>query len=570
MKKRNLFNITFIAIISFILCYSFIFDEIQFGHDGLFHISRIYGIVDALKDGQLVPRIYPTFNNNFGYGTSLFYCDLFFLPFALLYLCGLPIIICYKTMIIFYTVLSVIIAFIVSKKIIKEKSEIVPYISTILYTFSSYHILDLYLRHAMGEVLAITFIPLFVYSTYELFIEKKNSWLLLGISFSLLLFSHNLTFALYCFLFLILIIIYTLFNIKDTTEIKRLLITTLKGTIFAILLSSWFLLPMLEQMLSQSFKVNTYGMYYDLRNNMASFIKMIDPTNIVFINSKKFFDFGPGFILIVISVLYLFIKKNKYISTLFIISWFLILCETGVIPLYLVKQLGVIQFLFRFNIVIFPLLTIISSYVLLAISNKNIQTFLIILICICSLISIVSFYSYYNGGYYYYSNDAGPEIIFDQTHYLDFGYNYSELAAGDYLPAGIDIDYLAYPRHIREMTSEYSYNEIIFDYEIIAYESKMQFIHNFEDNMLIAFPKTYYKGYQAFIIDDGKWIKLETVNIPHYHLVGAYVPKGEHEIFLQYSGTKVQKVSTLISLSTLALLFIFIHRRNNEKNKTIS
>lgn len=573
-RKRLIFNIVFIATISFILCSPYIFSNFHQGHDGLFHLARLCGISEAIRDGQIIPRIYPSFNNNFGYGTPLFYCDFFLMPFGILYLLGLPLIVSFKLMLIFYTSLSVVVIFYVSNKIFKNNCYI-PYITTILYSFASYHIIDLYVRVALGEVLAITFIPLLLYSFYLLFIEKKNCWLLLSTGFVLLLFSHNLSFALYCILFALLIILHFIFNRRDTYEIKRILKEVSKATVFAVLISAWFLFPMLEQTLDQDFKVNYYGSYYKMEDYLTNIFQLINPQNILILEGTRFCELtGPGVLLIFISLLYLYIKKNKYVTSIFIISWILLLIEAGLIPVYQISQLGVLQFLFRFSIVIFPLLVFISSYILYNISNKKLINVLSVIIIISSALTIsTSQYTYfYSGIYSGYEDSTDKEILFDQNNYLQNGYNYGQLSAGDYLPAGISLDFLSYPKHIREMTGEYSYNEIIFDYEITTYSSKMEFTHFFEKDCLIMFPKTYYKGYQAFIIDGDEWINLETVNVPNYRLVGAFVPEGEHHILLKYSGTIVQKVSSLLSFASICSLlayYKFILRPKNEKIKRL-
>lgn len=562
------FDFIFILFISFLLCYQFIFNDISFGHDGLFHISRLYGISEAFKDGQVIPRIYPTFNNNFGYATPLFYCDFFLIPFALMFSYGMPIVVSFKVMIVFYSTLSVINTFIVSKKILNGKNTIIPYIATILFSFANYHLIDLYVRLALGEIFAISFIPFFFYATYELFIEKKNCWLILGLSFSLLVFSHNLTFAIYCLLFFVFIVLYIFFNINNTKEIKRMLLVILKGAIFGFLLSSWFILPMLEQFMSQSFRVNTYGTYNYMQDYLTSIFELINPTNLFVDSSKRFFDLaGPGFILIVLSTFYLFVKKNKYITSLFAISWVSIICETGIIPIYLFKHIGVFQFLFRLNIFVFPLLTIVSAYVLFNVSNRKTTIFTIVLICVCSGISLFSSFNYYGDEYDHYGNNATIEELFNHDKYINNGgYNGSELASADYLPADTGINFLTYPRHIREVLGDYEFNEIIFDYEIENNGSKMKFTHNFEKDMLIMFPKTYYVGYRAFIInDDGKWTELDTVNVPNYCLVGANVSYGNHTILLQYSGTKIQKISTLVSFSTFIFSCVYMFYKVHTK-----
>ena len=568
-SKRYFKEIVFILLVAFILCIPFLFWDLHGGHDGVFHIGRLVGICEGFKDGQVIPRIYPEFNNNFGYGTPLFYCDLFLYPFAILYYFGVPLIISFKLMLIFYTLLSVVIVFVVLKRMFKN-SDAAVFIGTILYSFANYHIMDLHVRLALGEIFAITFIPLVIYAIYSILVENKNAWFLLGISFSLLLFSHNLSFALYCVLFAVLLIIYFIYNLKTKKKLKTFL-TVFKGTILAILLSSWFLLPMLEQTLSQDFLFQGYGRYYDLSSSITPLKELINPLNIIIKNGGSFADnVGPGISLLTLFVICFFIRKIDYIKVLLFISLVLLLMVTGIIPIYRYNSVfGILQFVFRLYILIFPLLVIIAAYVISHIKKKWLLIALTIFIILTSAISIISCYRnyYFNASISYYTNDTSEEDLFADKLFVDDGYNYGQMMAKDYLPAGMELDYYAYPRHIREMLDEYTYNEIIYDYEITEEGSAMSFAYDFVDDKLLMLPKTYYKGYQVFLTEGPEWIKLDTINLPNYRLVGFVAPSGQHSVLLKYSGTLIQKISPFVSVGSLLGTIVYLLYREKKDAK---
>ena len=156
-------------------------------HDTSFHMYRIQGVVNALQDGQFLPKIYPYANNGFGYATPLFYCDVFVYPFAILFYLGVPLVVSYKIMRCFYICFSVFSIFYTTEKIFENK-KIAPYIATLLYTYCNYHLYDVYLRDAFGEYLALAFIPMIVLSIYKVLEKRENSWILICVSFSSLLF----------------------------------------------------------------------------------------------------------------------------------------------------------------------------------------------------------------------------------------------------------------------------------------------------------------------------------------------------------------------------------------------
>ena len=69
-----------------------------------FHMQRLSAIADELRMNGLsaLPiRIYHTTLNNYGYGSPMFYGDIFMWPFALLVVCGVSVINAYKIMNIF-------------------------------------------------------------------------------------------------------------------------------------------------------------------------------------------------------------------------------------------------------------------------------------------------------------------------------------------------------------------------------------------------------------------------------------------------------------------------------------
>ena len=95
-------DIVFILLATLLFLLPLLYNSMSEGHDLRFHLYRLVGIVDGLKDHQLPVRVYPIANNDFGYGTPLFYCDYFLYPFALLYgFLNIPLIKTFKIMLVF-------------------------------------------------------------------------------------------------------------------------------------------------------------------------------------------------------------------------------------------------------------------------------------------------------------------------------------------------------------------------------------------------------------------------------------------------------------------------------------
>ena len=86
MKQRRkylliVFSALAITIVSLIPFYS---ESIFNSQDLSFHLSRIDGVLTCLQDRQFPFAIYPFKNNGYGYGSPLFYCDIFLVLPALL------------------------------------------------------------------------------------------------------------------------------------------------------------------------------------------------------------------------------------------------------------------------------------------------------------------------------------------------------------------------------------------------------------------------------------------------------------------------------------------------------
>lgn len=552
-------EILFLIFISIAFCFPFFDESMYVYHDSFFHTHRIAGILDAFRDGQVIPRIYPYTNNGYGYASPLFYCDLFLYPFAILYFIGVPLVICYKLAVSFYSILSIIIVFVVSRKtFISIKTS---FFCTILYTFCNYHLYDVYARSAFGEILAIAFIPIIFYAIYLTFIKHEDRWKLLGCSYALLVMSHLITFVYYCVLFGIFIVFYFIY--KDNRKyIKDISITLIKAIILALMLSSWYLMPMLEQMMDQTFIANKLSIIYDLKNSILPITAILNPFAILDTSSIHIFKLANiGYPLLFLPLVCLINKryKNKYISFIVFISYFLILSMIGLIPLYKLKILRFMQFLFRLYIVIFPLLTLACAYLFEMMSqnyrNKKLLNITLIIVSIYSMLNIgIIGTPIITATKHIISNYDTRERMynFDKERKLR-DHNSLEISGGEYLPTTEIVDYLDETTFIKELRDD-GYVDLIYNFE--RYFSEISFEYTFEKDITIILPQTYYKGYQAYEIIDGQEIKIDTRNNPIYKKVTFDVEEGYHHYVCRYEGTHIQKVTAIISLTTFIVLLI--------------
>ena len=227
-------------------------DLLALEHDTLFHLSRIEGLSEALRRGDFLPALYPYKNNGFGYASPLFYCDILLTPFSLLYLAGLPLSWCYKLLIFAATLFS---TYAVLRLLVRiTGNSFTACALSAAFCFSSYRVTDVYVRGAVGEMMAIGFLAVVVTGLRDLLEteESRGGWLLFA-GLCGLIFTHNLTFL---FGAVSAVLITAGFAGRIRT---RILCAGLSAVLGAFLCTAWFTLPMIEQLHSQEFILHYYA-----------------------------------------------------------------------------------------------------------------------------------------------------------------------------------------------------------------------------------------------------------------------------------------------------------------------
>ena len=398
-------------------------------------------------------------------------------------------------------------------------------LGSIIYAFAPYRLVDMYERGALGETLAFIFIPIVVYGIYEILFKNKKKYHVLVIGMTGLILSHIVS----AYITILLLIIFCILNIKQLFKEKRILYLLL-ATLITLLLTSYFSIPMLEQMLSQKF-------YYSNTSNIQEFVlsNRTVPIYLLFIGIPNFrralfkkFWVPSGIGIIFIYIIYKKIKhkeiKNKFINQSVIISIITLLLTT-ITPFWKLnitkKLLFMIQFPWRLYMI---------PTVLLTISGNKINTIRnIFIISMASVISMTAI-------------SILPKRI---TEVKEYDASYSE-----YLPVEINKEFI----NRRELITsnnplEYTIKKEKLNLEI-TFKQK-------EKNTEIELPLIYYKGYEA---------KLENQKLNMYKtnngLVGIKINDiKEGKIRISYVGTNLQKITKITSLVTLVSLIIIKGRK---------
>lgn len=519
-------------------------DLLPVEHDTFFHLSRIEGLSKAIQNNDFLPAIYPDKNNGFGYASPLFYADILLTPAALIHLAGLPLSTTYKLVIIVETLFASYALMCLVFRITKHSSAAI--IGAAAYTFANYHITDVYVRGALGEVQAMVFLPILLEGIYILLYEQnERQWKCACFGLTALALTHNLTFLLSVILCIILFL-FRLFHLQ-----KETIIAVLKAAVVAFGLSAFFTLPMLEQLSSNAFYLNYYGTSSDLADGALPLWKYFANTTVFGYSSTALsidqqMLVNPGYFLTFVPLLYLFAKEKKpFITTCIILGYLFLFLPCSLIPWANLSILRILQFPWRLIQLSMLLLTIPAAYAFTSLFQK--RTVQIIAVFLLTAEGIWHIYPVTSRTFGMTSDMTWSDVTSGALTdpYYSATYMRVELAGGDYLPLSSP-DYRTLSPVIMDENLEP--RDISFQRQ---YGKLKLTIDKSACNTEIVLPLTWYKGYT--IVDEAG------NEIPCYQnnngLV-SFTPQREGTYTCYYKNTPLRTISTGISAMSFSLFII--------------
>lgn len=228
------------------------------GADWRFHLSRIEGIAQALREGQFPVRVYSQAKDGYGYAPSLFYGELFLYFPAVLRLLGMSVQGAYRTYAIAVQALTAGISFFSFRQMFRHNKTAL--VGSILYMLAPYHIYNIYWRTAVGEYTALAFLPLIPAALSLLYAQQKPdrhtarvACAELVVSFGALVQTHIISLELAT----LSTAVFCLYHFRRTFT-KRVLGVWTAAAGLVVLLNLWFLVPFLTLMLGGGYN-NMYG-----------------------------------------------------------------------------------------------------------------------------------------------------------------------------------------------------------------------------------------------------------------------------------------------------------------------
>lgn len=226
------------------------------GADLEFHLSRLEGIYQELKSGggQFPVRIQPGWLDGYGYAVSVFYGDILLYIPALLRIIGFTLEEAYKIYLGGVNIATVFLAFYAFKKM--ARNDVAAMAGSVLYAGSMVRISMLYTAMT-GSVSAMMFYPLIAAGFYLLFTqdteseEYKRTWILLTAGFTGILMTHMLS----CLIIGVYSVLLCVVMIKRLLR-KNTFLALVKAAGMTVLLSLWYLVPLLQYMVTEKLRIN--------------------------------------------------------------------------------------------------------------------------------------------------------------------------------------------------------------------------------------------------------------------------------------------------------------------------
>ncbi len=243
--KKHSREIAIILYTAFVASLPLFANGMMCGNDIRYHLVRIEGIADGIRNGVFPVKMYSVYNDSYGYPVGIFYGDVMLYVPAILRLIGFTIMQSYKAYIVMINILTTAIAFYCGKKMFR--SDVKAGVFSLAFTLSTYRLVCLYARAAVGEYSAFCFYPIVILAIWNIYTQDvknkeygKNS-LILALGMTGLIYNHILSTE----MFVMSLILVALALVKKTFR-KETIYVYIKAVVICGVICLAFIIPFLE------------------------------------------------------------------------------------------------------------------------------------------------------------------------------------------------------------------------------------------------------------------------------------------------------------------------------------
>lgn len=523
-------------------------------HDDM-STAWLYEMDRAIRSGQIPPRWVPDLSYHFGYPLFNFIYPLPYYIGEIIYLTGISLVGSVKIIFGLSLILSGLTMFIFLRR---HFGNLFSFVGAVVYVYTPYRAVDVYVRGAFGEAFAFVFLPLAAWGLAKWLKEGGRSNLVLaGFSLALLILSHNITFL----MSLPLLFFYGLILVISAKEKIKKFLNLAAAFLLGAGLSAYFWLPALYEK-----KFMVADTVFNYRDHFPFLKQLIFPSwgyGISMWGSNDGMSFQIGVV-------------NLLVIVLSIIGFLLLLFRKkltkGIMPLYVWGFVSLLAVLFLMNtrsgflwerITLLPyfqfpwrfliLATFLTSFLVgflehLPIPKRAKYSLGLVILVAAPLLTFPYFQ---------------PEKIFPQRTDDYFMNYYFALKTKDGYKKEISKDYLQNTEEYLRLplVTEIRPNfvppaKIEIEEGVISYEEKsvINFVGNYKSAIptRIKFHQYDYPGWQVSIND--KEVPIEPGK-PHGDIL-INAPAGEYQFVIQFKETALRLFADLLSLSVLIFSLI--------------
>lgn len=513
------------------------------------HIANLYEMIRALSSGQIPPRWAPDFSFNYGHPFFIFYYPLpFYLGAFFYFVFGLSLIWSLKLVFLFSLPLSGIAFYYLMKKFFKQTTACA---GAVIYMFTPYRAVDLYVRGAVGELWSFVFMPMVLLTLLAL-AERRTlkNILYSGSALAGLVLSHNITPVIFLPFALLFVGTFVLRN-KDNKVASCLAVFS--GLLAGLAMSAYYWLPLfIEKKYLQT------GTPFNVIDHFPFIRQLILPSwgygaSVWGPGDGMSFQIGLVNLAVIVTAIFVCIKKDLVkgrklllISTLICFFVTVILMNIRSYFLWKILPLGdYIQFPWRLLIIT----TFFSSFFVGFTEKITVRKSVAFLPLGFAFFSIILTWNYFkpektlnvNDDYYlkrFFAN------VNSDGKTGDFSWQYLNFSE-DYLPLTVWTS--RRPMSLPENKLVVPGGEITLqELSAVKYLARIQTAKP----QVALFNSYYFPGWKVWI--DEK----EVITAPDqpYGNISFLIPTGEHNIVIKFVRTPVRLFSEIISFSSLLIL----------------
>ena len=426
-------------------------------------------------------------------------------------------------------------------------------ISAVLYLFAPYKALDVYVRGALSESIALTIIPFVFYFAYKLIISSKKKY---SVLFSLSLFLFLITHNIMTIIFLPVLAGWLIYWLAFSKWKSIGLVTT--SVLFGVGLSAFFIVPaFFEKKLVQTESLTRFELDY-----RANFVKVrqlfIDRTwgygtSIPGPEGGMSFQIGwPHWLLVVVSAFSLFISKvkrnTKVLIALIIGTFVLSIFMTHNKSTFLWLQISLLeyfQFPWRFLSLSIFTASILGGFVISAIKEKWQHSVCVAII----LLAIVLNWNYFKPKEFYSINDA-QKLSGESWDLQRRG------ALLDYLPTTA-----LEPREAAQDRPFAVSGEVEIS-KFINRSNRWEFLAEVKDKAEIEVPVYYFPNWKIKV--DGKVYPLSYNNL--LGRISLSLAPGNYKVEGSFKNTPLRSVANAITVISIIGLAGFVKWKKQENS----